>query len=81
MDALQEIDRDILENQKKSVFPLYKGLIRCYLQLIWDPEINKIYEDCALNAYGPNKKFMPIMDDIDFLLYPNSEITIVVHAD
>ena len=60
---------------------MYSGLIQCYLQLIWDPETNKIYEDCAVNAYGPNKEFMPIMEEIDFNIYPNSEITIVVHAD
>lgn len=81
VDALQAIDKEIVENPEKSIFPLYKGLIRCYLQLIWDPEINRIYEDCAVNAYGPNKEFMPLMEDIDFNLYPNSEITIVVHAD
>lgn len=81
VDALQAIDKEIVENPEKSIFPLYKGLIRCYLQLIWDPEINKIYEDCAVNAYGPNKEFIPLMEDIDFKLYPNSEITIVVHAD
>ena len=81
VDALQAIDNEIVEKPEKSIFPLYKGLIRCYLQLIWDPEINKIYEDCAVNAYGPNKEFMPLMEDIDFNLHPNSEITIVVHAD
>jgi len=81
VDALQAIDNEIVEKPEKSIFPLYKGLIRCYLQLIWDPEINRIYEDCAVNAYGPNKEFMPLMEDIDFNLHPNSEITIVVHAD
>jgi len=60
---------------------MYKGLIRSFLQLIWDPENNKIYEDCATNAYGPNKEFIPLQDDISFILYPNSDITLIVHAD
>ena len=56
-------------------------MIHSYLQLIWDSEENKIYDDCAVNAYGPNRAFMPLQEDINFNLYPKSEITIVVHAD
>ena len=78
---MSAIDRKLLNNPKLSPFPLYKGLIKSYLQLIWDPQKNAIYEDCASNAYGPNKEFMPLLDDVDFNLYPNSDITLIVHAD
>jgi len=78
---LAAIDRQLLNNPKLSPFPLYKGLIKSYLQLIWDPEKNVIYEDCASNAYGPNKEFMPLLDDVNFNLYSNSDITLIVHAD
>ncbi|KKK40439.1 hypothetical protein LCGC14_3073660 [marine sediment metagenome] len=81
VDALGFLDKEIYENRIQSVFPLYKGLIQSYLQLIWDAENNKIYDDCAVNAYGPNREFMPLMENPDFNLYPNSEITIAVHAD
>ncbi|MFX1442833.1 MAG: hypothetical protein ACFFHV_05415 [Promethearchaeota archaeon] len=81
VDALSEIDKKIYENPEKSIFPLYKGLIHSYLQLIWNPEKNKIYEDCAVNAYGPNREFMPIMENADVKLYPDSNITLSVHAD
>ena len=81
VEALSAIDKKIFNNPEKSVFPMYKGLIRSYLQLIWDPENNIIYEDCATNAYGPNKEFMPLQDDINFKLYPDSDITLIVHAD
>ncbi len=81
IDALSTLDKFSYENPEKSIFPIYKGLIYSYLQLIWDAEENIIYEDCAVNAYGPNKEFMPIHEDINFSLYPDSEITIVVHAD
>lgn len=40
-----------------------------------------IYEDCAVNAYGPNREFMPIMENADINLYPDSNITLSVHAD
>ena len=72
---------EMYENPEKTIFPIYKGLIHSYLQLIWDAEENVIYDDCAVNAYGPNKEFIPLHEDINFNLYPNSEITIVVHAD
>ena len=81
IDALGVLDKNIFSNREKSFFPLYKGLIKSYLQLIWDAENNIIYEDCAVNAYGPNREFMPLMEDPDFNLYPNCEVTIAVHAD
>ena len=81
IDALSKIDKNMIENPNTSVFPLYKGLIHSYLQLIWDAEENEIYGDCGVDAYGPNKEYMPLRDDINFSLIPNSEITIIVHAD
>jgi hypothetical protein len=81
VDALSNIDEICYKSLEKSIFPIYKGLIQSFLQLIWDPEENAIYDDCAVNAYGPNKEFMPLHEDINFNLYPDSEITIVVHAD
>ncbi|MFX1498025.1 MAG: hypothetical protein ACFFBH_10895 [Promethearchaeota archaeon] len=81
IDALSKIDKDMIEHPDRSVFPLYEGLIHSYLQLIWDAEENKIYDDCGVDAYGPNKEFMPLRDDVDFNLLPDSDITIIVHAD
>lgn len=81
IDAIGAIEKDIQENPEKSLFPLYKGFIRSYLQLIWDPRENIIYGDCAVNAYGPNREFIPLQEDINFNLYPNSNITLIVHAD
>jgi hypothetical protein len=71
----------MITNPEKSIFPLYKGLIHSYLQLIWDPENDKIYEDCGIDAYGPNREYLPLRDDINFSLYPDSSITLIVHAD
>ena len=81
VDALGVLDRRVFDNIEKSVFPLYKGLIKSYLQLIWDADDNKIYEDCAVNAYGPNREFMGIAQDIDINLIPDSKIILSVHAD
>jgi hypothetical protein len=81
INALSKIDKQIYSNPESVIFPIYKGLIHSYLQLIWDGEENRIYEDCAVNAYGPNREFMNLQEDIKFNLYPDSKITIVVHAD
>lgn len=81
VDLLGDIDKKIYKKQEKSYFPLFKGLIQSYLQLIWDPQNNVIYDDCAVNAYGPNREFMPLRENADFNLYPDSQITLVVHAD
>ena len=71
----------MITNPEKSIFPLYKGLIHSYLQLIWDPENDVIYEDCGIDAYGPNREYLPLRDDINFCLCPDSSITLIVHAD
>jgi len=71
----------MMTNPEKSIFPLYKGLIHCYLQLIWNAEENNIYEDCGVDAYGPNKEFIPLRENIEFNLYSNSNIIITAHAD
>ncbi len=81
IDALSSIDKKIFNQPERSFFPLYKGLIYSFLQLIWDAEEDNIYEDCGVNAYGPNREYMPLRSDINFNLLPNSEITIIVHAD
>jgi hypothetical protein len=81
VDLLSAIDKQVYSDPEENIFPIYKGLIKSYLQLIWDGEENRIYEDCAVNAYGPNREFMNLQDDINTNLYPNSNITIVVHAD
>ncbi len=81
VDALGILDKRVFDNLEKSVFPLYKGLIKSYLQLIWDAEEDKIYEECAINAYGPNREFMGLNEDININLYPNSKIILSVHAD
>ncbi len=81
VNALSAIDKQTYKNPERSLFPLYKGLIHSYLQLIWDGEADRIYEDCAVNAYGPNREFMNLQEDVNTKLYPNSNVTIVVHAD
>jgi len=81
IDVLSALDKEMINNPEKSIFPIYKSTIYSFLQLIWDVERNKIYEDCGIDAYGPNKEFMPLSSDVNFNLYPNSNIVISVHAD
>ncbi|HUW89226.1 MAG TPA: hypothetical protein VMV43_01765 [Candidatus Nanopelagicaceae bacterium] len=81
VQGLAMIDNYIFEHPEESIFPIFKNYIHNYLQLVWNPEINKIYEDIGLSAYGPDehgnlRKFMPLRDDIEFNLYPNSVIDI-----
>ena len=81
VDALSAIDKQVYSDPEDNIFPIFKGLIYSYLQLIWDGEENRIYEDCAVNAYGPNREFMPIIENADLNLINESNITLSVHAD
>ena len=79
IEALAMVDKIALENPKDSIFPLFDGYIHNYLHLFWDPEENKVYDDVGIFAYGPDengnlREFMPIRDDINFNLYPDSVI-------
>ncbi|MFO8019938.1 MAG: hypothetical protein R6U96_15040 [Promethearchaeia archaeon] len=81
LQALSEIDKYVFDHPEESCFPLYKGKIHSYLQLIWNPQKDKIYDDVGIDAYGPNREFMPIKDDVRVNLIPNSKINILIDAD
>jgi len=79
VDAFVATDKYIYEHPEESVFPIFNGYIHNYLQLFWNLEENKIYSDVGLMPYGPDekgdlRKFMPLRDDTEFDLYPNSVI-------
>jgi len=76
VETLAKIDEYIQNHPKETIFPIFEDYIYNYLQLIWNPKNNKIYNDIGIMAYGPNRQFMPLHDDTDYCLIPNSEIDI-----
>ena len=76
VETLAAIDKYIKGHPKETIFPIFEDYIHNYLQLIWNPKNNKIYDDIGIMAYGPNRQFMPLHDDPDYSLIPNSEIAI-----
>ncbi len=79
VEALANVDKYIFENPHESIFPIFEGYIHYYLQLFWNPKENIIYDDIGLMPYGPDeegnlRKFMPLRDNINFILYPDSVI-------
>ena len=81
IQALAMVDKYVFDHPEKSIFPIFKGYIHNYLQLIWNPVENVIYDDIGLSPYGPDKngimrRFMPLRDNIEFNLYPDSVIDI-----
>ena len=79
VEALAMVDKFIFEHPEESIFPIFNGYIHNYLQLFWDPEEHKIYDDVGMMPYGPDedgnlRKFMALRDDIDFNLYADSVI-------
>lgn len=79
VEALASVDKQDMNHPEGSIFPIFDGYIHNYLQLFWNPRENKIYEDVGINAYGPDeegilKEFIPLRDNIDFNIYPNSVI-------
>jgi len=75
-ESIAQVDKNVKTNPENSVFPIFEGYIHNYLQLIWNPKNNKIYDDIGIMAYGPNRQFMPLHEDPNYALIPNSEIDI-----
>lgn len=73
--ALAMVDKQIFEHPDLTPFGKNHVYIRCYLQLFWDPEKNKIYDDIKIFAASA-KGFMPIENNINFNLHSNSEISL-----
>jgi hypothetical protein len=79
IEALAMVDNYIFDHPEESIFPIFDGYIHNYLQLFWDPENNEIYDDVGLFPYGPDqqgelRKYMPLRENLNFNLYPNSII-------
>ncbi len=79
VESLAMVDKFVAEHPSESIFPLYDGYIHNFIQLMWNPEENVIYDDVGVFPYGPDeeglcRRFMPIKEDIDFNLYPDSVI-------
>ena len=79
IDAIAMADKYVIKHPEESIFPIYEGYIHNYMQLLINPEENKIYEDIGLMPYGPDeagnmRRFMPLRENIDFNLYPDSII-------
>ena len=80
-EALAMVDNYILKHPDDSHFIEHKenSFIRCYLQLFWNPQENNIYSDINLFA-GSVRGIMPIESNINFNLYPDSEISMTSKA-
>ena len=76
IEALAMLDKYITEHPEESIFPIFDGYIHNYLQLFYDPENDLIYDDVGIMPYGPDRKFMPIRENINFNLYPDSTINL-----
>jgi hypothetical protein len=73
-EALSMVDKKVLQNPQSSIFPIYDGYIKSYLHLFWNPKKNELYDDIGIMPYGPKREFMPLWDDIDYNIIPNSNI-------
>lgn len=79
IDVLAEVDRQVKQKPKESIFPLYDDYIHNYLQLFVNLDDDIIYEDVGMSAYGPDdegvlRKFNPLRKDLYFNLYPDTII-------
>jgi hypothetical protein len=75
VDALANVDKKLMNNPEESPFNA-QGYLRCYLQIFWDPENNKIYDDIHHFAVGNRGTIMPIRRNIEFNLHNDGEIAL-----
>ena len=75
VDALAMVDKQLFEIPNDSPF-VAQGYLRSYLQIFWDPENNKIYDDINLFAVGNRGSIMPIRSNIAYNLHNDCEIAL-----
>jgi hypothetical protein len=79
LECLAMVDKVESANSENKIFPINDGYIHNYMQLIVNFDTNSIYEDVGIYAYAPDEnglmhKFNPIRDNIEFNVFPGSEI-------
>ncbi len=75
VNALAMVDKKLFENPESSPFN-ESGYLRSYLQIFWDPETNKIYDNINLFAVGERGTMMPIRNNINYNLHNDCEISL-----
>jgi hypothetical protein len=79
LECLAMVDKIEAMNSETTIFPINEGYIHNYMQLLVNFETYSIYDDVGIYAYAPDEngimqKFNPIRDNIEFNVYPESEI-------
>ncbi len=77
--SLAMVDKKFSENPENSPFNA-NGYLRSYLQIFWDPENNKIYDDINMFTVGNRGSIMPIRNNISYNLHDDSEISLSASA-
>lgn len=82
MEAVAAFDRKFFQSSKGNPIGRKKVLadreVQSLLQLVWNPKQNTLYPNIGLEARGPQMNWLPLKENMDQALPPDSSITITI---
>ncbi len=84
IEAIAAFDRKFFQSSKDNTTGRKKLLDEreaiSLLHMIWNPQQNTLYPNIGLEARGPQMKWLPLKDNPEQVLPPDSSITITIDA-
>jgi hypothetical protein len=84
IEAIAAFDRKFFDHSKENPISRQKILdereAKSLLHMLWNPRQNALYPNIGLEARGPQMKWIPLKDNMDLTLPPDSSIIITVDA-
>ncbi len=84
IEAIAAFDRKFFEQSMTNLAGRKKVLdgreARSILHLLWNPQQNALYPNMGLEARGPQMNWLPLKENLEQVLPPDSSITITIDA-
>ena len=84
IEAIAGFDRRFFQSSTENPAGRKKLLeereVQSLLHLVWNPQQNAIYPNIGLEARGPQMRWLPLKEDLEQVLPPDSSITITIDA-
>ncbi len=84
IEAVAAFDRKFFQSSKENSIGRKKLLeereVQSLLHLVWNPQQNSLYPNIGLEARGPQMNWLPLKENLEQVLPPDSSITITIDA-
>jgi hypothetical protein len=84
VEAIAAFDQSFFRSSKENPACRKRVLeereVQSLLHMLWNPRQNALYPNIGLEARGPQMKWIPLKENLDEVLPPDSAVIITVDA-